>query len=189
LSGVGGAAGNEKPRAGARKRAARARAASEVAVPFEVVTAKVAVPSVRPGSVSRTALVNRLKAVNGRSVVTIAAPAGYGKTTLLSQWAVRDPRPFAWVSLDDRDNDPIVLLRHVAVALHDVEPLRIGVLTALKARAASIWTSIVPRLGAALSGFDPIVIVLDDVLPVELRIFLGFVQIEMRLVVADVVGW
>jgi LuxR family transcriptional regulator, maltose regulon positive regulatory protein len=162
LSGVGVAAGDEKPRAGARKRPPRARAAPELAVPFEVVTAKITVPSVRPGSVSRTALVNRLKAVDGPSVVTIAAPAGYGKTTLLAQWAARDSRPFAWVSLDERDNDPIVLLRHVAVALHDVEPLRVGVLTALKARAASIWTSIVPRLGAALSGFDPIVIVLDD---------------------------
>jgi LuxR family transcriptional regulator, maltose regulon positive regulatory protein len=162
LSGVGVAAGDEKPRAGARKRPPRPRAAHEVAVPFEVVTAKITVPSVRPGSVSRTALVNRLKAVNGPSVVTIAAPAGYGKTTLLAQWAARDSRPFAWVSLDERDNDPIVLLRHVAVALHDVEPLRIGVLTALKARSASIWTSIVPRLGATLSGFDPIVIVLDD---------------------------
>jgi LuxR family maltose regulon positive regulatory protein len=131
-------------------------------VPFEVVAAKTAVPSVRPGSVSRTALVNRLKAVSEPTVVTVAAPAGYGKTTLLAQWAARDARPFVWVSLDERDNDPIVLLRHVAVGLHEVEPLRIGVLNALKARRASIWTSIVPRLGAALNDLNPIVIVFDD---------------------------
>ena len=38
------------------------------------------------------------------------APAGYGKTTLLGQWAAKDARPFAWVSLDDADNDPVVVL-------------------------------------------------------------------------------
>jgi LuxR family maltose regulon positive regulatory protein len=114
--------------------------------------------------VSRTALVNRLRATSGFSVVTVIAPAGYGKTTLLAQLATRDPRPFAWVSVDERDKDPVVLLRHVAAALHAIEPLEPSVFDALAAPSPSIWKTIVPRLGAALSGLDePVVIVLDDV--------------------------
>jgi LuxR family maltose regulon positive regulatory protein len=151
-----------KPGLRAQARGRGERVVRFVPPPFEVVAAKITVPRVRSGSVSRTALVNRLRAVDGPSLVTIAAPAGYGKTTVLTQWAARDTRPFAWVSIDERDNDPVVLLRHVAASLHAVEPLRIGVLNALKAREASIWTSVIPRLGAALSAFEPLVLVLDD---------------------------
>jgi LuxR family maltose regulon positive regulatory protein len=50
-------------------------------------------------------LIERLAAQGRRSVVSVVAPAGYGKTTLLSQWDDRDDRPFAWVSVEDRDND------------------------------------------------------------------------------------
>jgi LuxR family transcriptional regulator, maltose regulon positive regulatory protein len=95
--------------------------------------------------------------------VVLTAPAGYGKTTVLAQWAVRDSRPFAWVSVDDRDNDPIVLLRHVALALHGIEPLPQKVLDALAAPGPSVWTSAIPRLGSALATFEqPVVLVLDD---------------------------
>ena len=79
-------------------------------------------PTLRSGTVSRTALVNRLRATS-EPIAILTAPAGYGKTTVLAQWAVRDSRPFAWISVDERDNDPIVLLRHVALALHGIEPL------------------------------------------------------------------
>ena len=93
----------------------------------------------------------------------ITAPAGYGKTTLLAQWAARAVRPFAWVSVDDRDNDPIVLLRHLALALHGSEPLEADVFGALAAPGPSIWTTAVPRLGSALAARDtPAVVVLDD---------------------------
>ena len=39
--------------------------------------------------------------------MSVVAPAGYGKTTLLAHWAEADPRPFAWVALDGRDDDPV----------------------------------------------------------------------------------
>jgi LuxR family transcriptional regulator, maltose regulon positive regulatory protein len=162
MTGLRVAAENDKrPRVRARSRRSPAHRAAPV--PFEVVEAKLRVPVLRADTVSRTALVNRLKAaVDGCSIATVAAPAGYGKTTLLAQWAGRDPRPFAWVTVDERDNDPIVLLRHVAVALHGIEPLETAVLDTLKVRGGSIWTSIVPRLGAALSSSEPVVLVLDD---------------------------
>jgi LuxR family transcriptional regulator, maltose regulon positive regulatory protein len=130
--------------------------------PLDIVESKVRIPELRAGMVSRTALVNRLRTATTR-VMTVSAPAGYGKTTLLGQWAERDARHFAWVTLDERDNDPIVLLRHVAAALDRLEPLEGQVIRALSARSKSIWASAMPRLGSALATFrSPLVVVLDD---------------------------
>ena len=69
--------------------------ADDAALPFGVVAAKIRPPLPRPGAVSRTALVNRLRAGRSARAVSVVAPGGYGKTTLLAQWAVRDDRPFA----------------------------------------------------------------------------------------------
>src|SRR5947199_7171773 len=130
--------------------------------PFDVLESKVQVPALRPGTVSRTALVNRLRATTTVPVTTVVAPAGYGKTTLLSQWADRDSRPFAWVTLDDRDNDPVVLLRHIAAALMRDQPLDDRLAEALRRAPAALWSKAVPRLAAELSARSPIVPVLDD---------------------------
>ena len=92
----------------------------------------------------------------------VVAPAGYGKTTLLSQWAARDARPFAWVSVDERDNDPYVLLKHVAAALDRIEPLGADVTEAFERPERPVWDAIVPRLSAELSSrTSPFVLVLD----------------------------
>jgi LuxR family transcriptional regulator, maltose regulon positive regulatory protein len=104
-------------RKGSPKRVATAPA-------FEITEAKLSRPPLRPGIVRRTGLVERLRASRSASVVAITAPAGYGKTTLLAEWAERDARPFAWVSVDEADGDPVVFLGHVAVALDRIE--RVG---------------------------------------------------------------
>jgi LuxR family transcriptional regulator, maltose regulon positive regulatory protein len=130
----------------------------------EILPAKLAIPAERPEHVHRTALVNRLRSAHTAGVVSIVAPAGYGKSTLLAQWAARDRRPFGWVSLDERDNDPVVLLTHVAAALDGVEALDPKVFSALAAGGASMSASSLPRLGFALgSRQEPYVLVLDDV--------------------------
>jgi LuxR family maltose regulon positive regulatory protein len=98
-------------------RAARRLAPAPAHPSFDFLESKIQVPALRPGSISRTALVNRLRVTTSAAVTTVVAPAGYGKTTLLAQWAARDRRRFAWVTVDDRDNDPIVLLRHIAAVL------------------------------------------------------------------------
>ncbi len=132
-------------------------------LPFEHVHAKVLVPAPRPGSISRTAIINRLRASQSFPLVTLVAPAGSGKTTILAQWGDRDDRPFAWVSIDDRDNDPVVLLRDVAAAIDRVTPLDRAVLNALRTRSRSVWTAAVPRLAAAIATSEsPLVLVLDD---------------------------
>jgi LuxR family maltose regulon positive regulatory protein len=130
--------------------------------PFDFLESRIQVPPLRTGSISRTALVNRLRAASSIPLATIVAPAGYGKTTLLSQWAARDSRPFAWVSIDERDNDPVVLLRHIAASLAQWEPLPQRLLAALRSPGPSIWAAAVPRLAAELHARGPLVLVLDD---------------------------
>jgi LuxR family transcriptional regulator, maltose regulon positive regulatory protein len=130
----------------------------------DVIESKVTVPQVRRDSVSRTALVNRLRAGGAFPLVVVVAPAGYGKTTLLAQWAAKDSRPFAWLSMDERDNDPLVLLRHLAAALDRIDPVEPGILEALAVPPTSVWDSIVPRLTKHLSSRDsPLVLVFDDI--------------------------
>ena len=135
---------------------------SDSGVLFDVVESKLRPPPGQPESVPRTALVNRLRAAGAFPIVLVVAPAGYGKTTLLSQWAARDARPFAWVSVDERDNDPYVLFKHVAAALDRIEPLGAHVTEAFERPERPVWDAIVPRLSAELSSRAwPFVIVLD----------------------------
>jgi LuxR family maltose regulon positive regulatory protein len=122
----------------------------------------VRVPALAEGTVSRVALVNRLRTTTTVPVVLVAAPAGYGKTTLLAQWAARDERSAAWVTIDDRDNDPLVLVRHIAVALGGVRPVPPALLEALGTPGASVWARALPRLVSAMeAGASAFVLVLD----------------------------
>jgi LuxR family transcriptional regulator, maltose regulon positive regulatory protein len=130
---------------------------------FELLPSKLRIPSLRPGLVERTELVSRLQGTTAR-VVSVAAPAGYGKTIVLAQWAARERRAVAWVDLDHRDNDPIVFLTYVAAALDSVSPLDPDVFAALAASSSSIWSAALPRVCAALASVPkPVVLVLDDV--------------------------
>src|SRR5215831_14781274 len=113
-------------------RARSRRCAVAEARPFDFLESRIQVPPLRAGTVSRTGLVNRLRASTSAAAATVVAPAGYGKTTLLAQWAARDNRRFAWVTIDDRDNDPVVLLRHIAAALAREEPLEQPVVESLR---------------------------------------------------------
>jgi LuxR family maltose regulon positive regulatory protein len=93
-------------------------------------------PRLRPGLVARPRLVRRLMTAPRASVALLVAPAGYGKTTLLSEWDARDERPFAWVSLDASDNDPGRLMAHIGCALDPIQPVGLDVFEALsEARA------------------------------------------------------
>jgi LuxR family maltose regulon positive regulatory protein len=109
-------------------------------------------------------LIERLALDDSRPVVSAVAPAGYGKTTLLSHWAENSSQAFAWVSVDEDDNDPKVLLGYVARALDAVQPVGSQVFEALASPVSSVPGSVVPRLGAAFWSMTvPVVLVLDDV--------------------------
>jgi LuxR family maltose regulon positive regulatory protein len=131
---------------------------------LEILESKLAPRLEHHETVRRVGLLDRLQASASTPVVTVVAPPGYGKTTLLAQWAGRDPRPFAWLSIDRGDNDPAVLLTHIAVALDRVEPIDPAVFDALASPGVSIAGTVVPRLGSALSARAlPVVLVLDGV--------------------------
>jgi LuxR family maltose regulon positive regulatory protein len=131
-------------------------------VPFDLLGVKLAAPSARPGTVAKADAIGRLCA-STLPFATVVAPAGYGKTTLLAKWVEADPRPFAWVALDGRDDDALVFLRYIAAAIHGVEPVPDTVFAALSGPGGSTWTSRVPRVGSALAALErPLVLVLDD---------------------------
>jgi LuxR family transcriptional regulator, maltose regulon positive regulatory protein len=103
--------------------------------------------------------VNRLRTAS-ESLVTLIAPAGYGKTTLAAQWAERDRRPFAWLSVDESDDDPAVLLGHLAAAL---DGIRAGDESALDSvRKPKQWTTALPRLASRVSSSTDFVLVVDN---------------------------
>jgi LuxR family maltose regulon positive regulatory protein len=117
----------------------------------------------RRGLVWRDRLVSGLVASTGTSIVLVVAPAGYGKTTLLSQWEKADDRPFTGVLLDERHNDPALLLGMIASALHEIEAIDEGVFEALSTSRPNISGVVVPRLAASIRARDfRFVLVLDD---------------------------
>jgi LuxR family maltose regulon positive regulatory protein len=85
---------------------------------------KLYVPSVWPELVSRPRLMARLDAGLGRRLTLVSAPAGFGKTTLLSEWVACCDCPVAWFSLDESDNDPTRFLAYLATALSRVEGVK-----------------------------------------------------------------
>jgi LuxR family maltose regulon positive regulatory protein len=130
----------------------------------DLVVSKLRCPLIRRGTVPRSLLIERLARGDVQPIVSVVAPPGYGKTTLLSQWAERNGQSFAWVSADEGDNDPKVLLTYVAEALDAVEPIDERVFDALASPGSSVLGSVVPRLGSAFASMSsPVVLVLDDV--------------------------
>src|SRR5499425_3537198 len=85
-----------------------------------LVATKFHVP--RAGFVPRPRLLARLGEGVGRGLTVVGTPAGFGKTTLLGDWARRSRRPVAWLSLDAGDNDPARFWRYVAAALERARP-------------------------------------------------------------------
>ncbi|MBN1978103.1 MAG: tetratricopeptide repeat protein [Anaerolineae bacterium] len=90
----------------------------------------------------------------GRKLTLASAPAGFGKTTLVSAWAANCGRPVAWLSLDEGDNDPARFLTYLAAALQTV-----GVQVGGEAAATEAYlTALVNQAGSV----DPFILVLDD---------------------------
>ena len=94
--------------------------------------------------------------------MSIIAPPGYGKTSVLAQWAAADPRAVAWLTADDGDNDPVVLLSYLAAAIGRVVPLDSDIFSAIASPAVS-GRAVVGRLVTALSErAEPVLIAIDD---------------------------
>jgi LuxR family maltose regulon positive regulatory protein len=119
-------------------------------------------PSPRPGTVHRTAVLEHLHAAAGARVVSVAAPAGYGKSALLGQWAEESPHQVAWLSLEREDNDPAVFLAYVAAALARLGPVDTDAFRARLPPGTSVASIVARRVTAALGSVpEPLTLVLD----------------------------
>ena len=83
---------------------------------------KLYAPPMRPERVSRPRLIEQLNAGPNRRLTLVSAPAGFGKTTLVAEWLSGADRPYAWLSLDEDDNDPVRFLTYLIAALRQVDP-------------------------------------------------------------------
>ena len=95
--------------------------------PPDLFESKLHPPVAHAALVSRAALVDRLDA-SDVPITVVAAPPGYGKTTLLAEWSRRHPSRFAWLSIDRHDNDLGRLMSYTAAALDRVDPIGSDVL-------------------------------------------------------------
>jgi LuxR family maltose regulon positive regulatory protein len=128
-----------------------------------VLRTKLRPPRVREGMVERPDLLSRLRSGRVRALTLICAPAGYGKTTLLAQWQALDRGevPFLWVTLDERDSDPLVLWSHLLAAMPGGVDQATGSVRPPTTLAA-IHELVLPRLVDSLDRSAPSVLVLDD---------------------------
>src|SRR4029450_9678487 len=118
----------------------------------ELTQSKRPPPGLRPGIVARTALIERMLTASAGTVVCVVAPPGYGKTTLLAQWAQRRGDRVGWVTIDPPDNDPAVLLTYLAVALDRVAPIDPETLQILASPTPQVPPTVVARLAAVMSA-------------------------------------
>ena len=123
---------------------------------------KLSVPQLHPGLVSRAALIDAVRS-SSAVAVGVTAPAGYGKSTLLIEWARRERRRVAWISLDRLDDDPSALLFLLASAYERAVPERAGLAATISGLGVSALGRGAPRLAVAFSQAPvPFVLMLDD---------------------------
>jgi LuxR family maltose regulon positive regulatory protein len=87
-----------------------------------LLSTKLYIPPPRPDLVARPRLIERLEAGTRGKLTLISAPAGYGKSTLVSEWVARSKMPTAWLSLDASDNNNPRFFSYLIAALQQINP-------------------------------------------------------------------
>ena len=129
-----------------------------------ILAVKLYIPPLRPRIVFRSRLIERLnEGLYGR-LTLISAPAGFGKTTLISEWIAGCGRPVAWLSLDEGDNDPARFISYLVAALQTINPeIGEGLLAALQSpqppQTEVLLTTLVNEIEVIPDHF---IFVLDD---------------------------
>src|SRR6516162_9062819 len=132
-------------------------------MPTPILATKLYIPRLRPNVVSRPRLIERLNEGLHRKLTLISAPAGFGKTTLVSEWVAGCERPIAWLSLDEADNDPARFLTYFVVALQTVAAtIGASVVSALRSPQPPPLESILTALLNEIAALpDHFVLILD----------------------------
>ena len=129
-----------------------------------MIATKLRPPTVRDQVVARERLLDPLRAGSGLRLSLVACPAGYGKTTLLAEWQEAEAarKPVAWLTLDEGDNDPVVLWSYVIEALRRACPAVSLPTSPQMVGAASIVHLVLPRLVNELDDLGEVALILDD---------------------------
>ena len=138
---------------------------------MDLISTKLHPPPVRENRVTRRHLLDMLDNAVKEKLTLICAPAGYGKTTLLSQWLSRHPKPVGWVSLDHTDNDLAQFLRYLLAAIQNVDSdVGAGITAMLQPHQSlsgpAIWAALINDLENSEKEF---VLILDDYQEVEAK--------------------
>jgi LuxR family maltose regulon positive regulatory protein len=133
-------------------------------MPTPILATKLYIPRLGPNVVSRPRLLERLNEGLHRNLTLISAPAGFGKTTLVSAWVLGNDRPTAWVSLDEGENDPTRFLTYLIAAVQTIDVnIGAGVLGALDSPQPPPPEALLTALLNDLATIpDKFILVLDD---------------------------
>jgi LuxR family transcriptional regulator, maltose regulon positive regulatory protein len=128
-----------------------------------LLATKLHVPRPRPGFLARPRLLERLTQGAAHELTLICAPAGFGKTSLLGDWARRSRQPVAWLSLDGGDSDPARFWRYVAAALDELRPgVRRRVDALFQGAQPPLETVLTVLVNELAEGPEAVLLVLDD---------------------------
>lgn len=129
-----------------------------------ILATKLYIPTLRAKIVLRPRLIDRLNNGRHRRLTLISAPAGFGKTTLVSEWIASCEKPIAWLSLDEGDNDLTRFLTYFIAALQTIIPkIRAGALRMLQSAQPPPTESVLNILLNDIVAIpDDVILVLDD---------------------------
>ncbi len=135
-------------------------------MPAPILATKLYIPPPRSGVVLRPRLIERLNEglATGRKLTLISASAGFGKTTLVSEWVTSCGQPVAWLSLDEGDNDPARFLTYLVAALQTIRAnIGEGLLGVLQSpQPPPIESILIALINEITAVPDHFVLVLDD---------------------------
>ncbi len=136
------------------------------AMPAPILATKLYVPAPRPDTVPRPRLIEQLNQglSSGHKLTLVSASAGFGKTTLVSEWVAQSGLPVAWLSLDDGDNDPARFISYLIAALQNIkegigESLLVALYSPQPLQIETILTTLLNEISTLPENF---LLVLDD---------------------------
>lgn len=161
-----------------------------------LLTTKLNIPLAHPQTITRPRLIERLQQGMYYNLILVSAPAGFGKTTLISEWTrqILPKLSVAWVSLDEGDNDPVRFWEYFIAALQKLHPAcGEKTLTLLHSPqsflAESLLTALINELSSVANDFF---IVLDDYHLIEsdqihsgISYLLEHMPVQMHLVIVS----
>lgn len=161
-------------------------------MPIPILATKLHIPQLRPNGVMRSHLIQRLDAASHASLNLISAPAGFGKSSLLSAWHATTQRPMAWLALDERDNDPSRFFSYFVHALQTLIPTlssaSLGLIQTQPPAIEQALTNLINELSDIRSSVS---LVLDDYHVIEnhaidqaLSFLLEHLPASLRLIIA-----